>query len=222
MLRLLKRLAFRALSFRVRNNHMTMLSGAKMYIFRPERSDPIRMIDLAQSMSLLCRWSGNLPGFYCVGQHSVYALRRARIKNAPWIVQFIALFHEVGEPVMGDQPSPVKRGMFFFRWTEDQFQEWALIRIANDFYGVSITPEMIAEAYPAVKEIDIELLRAERVTLRNGTTGICSDRGKPIHAHPDDEGIHDLVDPDFTWWSFEEAKQAFLEATIDLTPARKD
>lgn len=215
MLNWIKSLIYRTLSYRVRNNHMTMLSGAKMYVFRPERSDPILVSDLAKAKSQLCRWGGNLPQFFSVAQHSVYAYRIAKANGMPWVVQFMALFHEVSEPVMGDQPSPVKRGMWFFRWTEDRFQHEAFIRLAakaNRYLNITT----IKDLYPYVKEIDVLLLRAERVTLRNKTTGICSDRGKEITAHHDDPSIHDVVDPNFYWWTPEEAEYAFIQAAWEL------
>ena len=89
MRRYIADLIYRMLSFRVRNNHMTMLSGAKMYVFRPWRSDELLVADLAKAKANLCRWGGNLPRFYSVAQHSVYAYRIAKANGEPWAVQFM-------------------------------------------------------------------------------------------------------------------------------------
>jgi hypothetical protein len=67
------------------------------------RSEDVNIIDIAHSLSNLCRFTGHVRFFYPVALHSVLVSRACSPKNRLW-----GLLHDAAEPYINDIASPVK------------------------------------------------------------------------------------------------------------------
>lgn len=76
--------------------------GHHFNILKPDIDD-IDIIDIAHSLSMLCRYGGHCRAFYSVAQHSYYASWMVRPEKA-----LAALLHDLTEAYMVDVPRPMK------------------------------------------------------------------------------------------------------------------
>jgi len=89
-------------------NWLQTFSGKRFYPRRPEITE-IKIEDIAVGISNMCRFSGQIPNFYSVSQHSVFVSRI--IKDAGGTTeahQFAGLMHDASEAYMVDIPTPLK------------------------------------------------------------------------------------------------------------------
>jgi hypothetical protein len=80
-------------------------SGGKVDLLDP-RPDQFNVTDVAHALSNLCRYTGHVPRFYSVAQHSVLVSRQVPPEDA-----FAGLMHDAAEAYVGDCSSPLKRAM---------------------------------------------------------------------------------------------------------------
>jgi uncharacterized protein len=94
--------------------------------------DEIAIVDVAHSLSQMCRFLGHTEGFYSVAQHSVLVSEHVPQDDALW-----GLLHDASEAYLCDLPSPIKRDpeMHIYRIAEDR-----LMRAICERYG--LRPEM--------------------------------------------------------------------------------
>ncbi len=74
--------------------------------------------DIAHGLSNTARFSGHLPKFYSVAQHSVIMAEAASQEY-----KLEALLHDASEAYMGDMPSPFKKIMPEFKAYENKLME---------------------------------------------------------------------------------------------------
>lgn len=77
-------------------------SGGVIDILSPTPKD-IRIEDIADALSKICRFAGNSLHFYSVAQHCCLVHDLCDLEHRPW-----ALLHDAHEAYMGDIPQPVK------------------------------------------------------------------------------------------------------------------
>jgi hypothetical protein len=82
----------------------TQTSTGKKFYFVNTPLESIDVIDIAHSLSNICRWMGHCSEFYSVAQHSVLL---SLIAPAP--MKMFALFHDAHEAYLGDLARPLKR-----------------------------------------------------------------------------------------------------------------
>ena len=91
---------------------ITLLSG-KRFDYNAPGACPVEIEDIAQPLSQICRFAGQLPYFYSVAQHAV---------NASYIVPpqfaFTALMHDTSEAFTNDIPTPLKVAVPAFKALE--------------------------------------------------------------------------------------------------------
>src|SRR5438093_1391342 len=97
-----------------RGDWMQTYSGAKFYPMHP-RAEDVDPIDIAHSLSLLCRYNGHLDRFYSVGEHCVLMSQAVGPENALW-----ALLHDATEAYVGDMVRPLKLQQPSFVEAEDR------------------------------------------------------------------------------------------------------
>lgn len=122
--------------------------------------------DIIHHLSHQCRYSGATRGFYSVGQHSVLCARRAAEKELPLMTQYQALWHDAAEYALQDMVRPLKERERYgqaYRGAERRAE-----KVIFEVLGVETPLD------PVVREIDVELLAAERRDLLppNGRWGV--------------------------------------------------
>lgn len=165
-------------------------SGILMHTAHPA-SAHIYTKDIAQGLSLTCRWGGQIDYFYSVAQHSVLlydVMRRDFPDEHEWALW--ALLHDASEAYIGDVPRPFKQYMNDFLYKERQL----LAAVAERF---CLAPEIPHEVLRADHHIGLD----EFVALHPGkSAGFMRNLGF--------EGIGIVVDP----WSWQDAHKAWLSA----------
>lgn len=129
----------------------TTHSGTKVFCRVPRKED-IRIDDIAEALSKICRFNGHCAGFYSVAQHSVIAAQHA----APRL-KFAALMHDAHEAYVQDVISPLKDCLGDnYRNIENKWE--AAVR---DRFGVNYT----LEDWKEIKKIDLRMLATEHRDL---------------------------------------------------------
>lgn len=128
-------------------------SRLKLYPFDPA-PEQICLKDIAQGLSRLPRFTGQLGQFYSIAEHSIRVC--AEISDSrPANVKLWALLHDAPEAYLGDIPSPVKTFIPAYIEAED-----LIMRAICDKYGLP------RECPPEVNEADKIMLSRERATLK--------------------------------------------------------
>jgi hypothetical protein len=119
-------------------------TGKAFYPLSP-RAEEIDIVDIAHSLSLLCRFNGHCRVFYSVAEHSVRVSETLSTEFALW-----GLLHDAAEAYVSDLPHPIKATANWFQQVEDQL----LAMVAQTFdLGWPMPPE--------VREADNVLLATE-------------------------------------------------------------
>lgn len=100
-------------------------TGRKFYPLEAQEGD-LDLIDIAHSLSLLCRFNGHSRVFYSVAEHSV------RVSWAlPDALSLWGLLHDAAEAYLSDLPRPIKAEMPFFVDSEQR-----LMRLIARHFGL--------------------------------------------------------------------------------------
>lgn len=126
------------------------VSGGFYNLLEPELNQ-ISILDIAHSLSNICRFGGHSRVFYSVAQHSVLVSMTVRDQ-----LQFDALLHDAAEALVGDVPKPLKLLLPDYQVIEKKIES-ALF--AN--FGI---------AYPLASEIKIADKRVLHTELRDLTS----------------------------------------------------
>lgn len=124
------------------------LSG-KQFDYLSATIDDIDIEDIAVALSNICRFSGHLPEFYSVAQHSVLCSQLVSPEFA-----FEALMHDAAEAYCQDIPAPLKALLPDYREIEKHTDQ--LIRFK---FGLPL------EEASVVKYADLTMLATERRDL---------------------------------------------------------
>lgn len=123
--------------------------------------------DIAHSLSQQCRYNGNTPVFYSVGEHAPFVTRLTKLfiinNEAPYIEQWNnddkamcclgAIVHDNPEQITGDMIRPIKRKVTGFKEIEDK-----VTPIMEKAFGLELTDEMhqlIKKADDAMADIEL-------------------------------------------------------------------
>jgi len=82
------------------------------YKLKPFNIDPasVSILDIAHSLSMLCRFGGHIREFYSIAQHSVHVADiLAGDAQESTRVAFIGLLHDCSEYALMDVPRPIKK-----------------------------------------------------------------------------------------------------------------
>ncbi|WP_168404838.1 HD family hydrolase [Erwinia amylovora] len=129
-------------------SYIQTLSGKK-FDYLHATIDDIEIEDIATALSNICRFSGHLPEFYSVAQHSVLCSRLVPPEFA-----FEALMHDAAEAYCQGIPAPLKALLPDYRRIEASVDE--LIRIK---FSLPTTQSAV------VKYADLTMLATERRDL---------------------------------------------------------
>ena len=168
-------------------------SGAFMDYANPEACE-VTILDIALSLSNVCRFAGHVSQFYSVAQHAV---------NTSFIVPeehaYDALLHDLAEAFTNDLPTPLKTAIPAFKDLE------VLIEAAMSArFGFSFPHP------PEVKVADLQMLKLEKEAFKPNALGDWE-----VLKGVDTSDIHHLVD--LTEWAPAYARGRFLDRYTELT-----
>jgi 5'-deoxynucleotidase YfbR-like HD superfamily hydrolase len=170
------------------NSWMQTYTGINFYPTKPKIED-IKIIDIAHSLSLICRFNGHCLYFYSVAEHSVRASYIPKKTN----LQLTALLHDASEAYVGDLIRPIKEFTHEFKKIENNIQK--------------IISKKFNLPYPfpkEIKEADNIMLATERRDILLPTKDAwCIDKYKPLKK---------TIQP----WSYKKANLMFLQRFNEL------
>lgn len=132
--------------------HTTKLCSGKYLDLINPQPDQITLEDIARGLSHICRFGGQVPRFYSVAEHCLWARYRAAAENLPEGAMLACLFHDAAEAFIGDVVKPLKVMLTGYAEVEERLQEAIARKWRIDF----------ARYADVVKRIDRKLLMAER------------------------------------------------------------
>lgn len=100
---------------------ITTYSGVDFYVLDPQEED-ILDVDIAHSLSLLCRANGHFVHFYSVAQHALNCLLEAKAQGFSQRVQMACLIHDGSEAYISDVTRPVKQYLSTYQEIEHKIQ----------------------------------------------------------------------------------------------------
>ncbi len=128
--------------------------------YTKKRFDPIApkeelidILDIAHSLSLLCRANGHFPKFYSVGEHCVNCAREAEARGYSARVQLACLLHDASEAYLSDVTRPVKSVLPKYKKIENA--------LADVIYKKWLGSVLNEEEYALMREVDDALLYHE-------------------------------------------------------------
>ena len=83
----------------------------------------IDVVDIAHSLSMLCRANGHFKTFYSVGQHSINCMNEAVARGYPERIRLACLLHDASEAYLADVTRPVKAELPKYKQIEAPLQE---------------------------------------------------------------------------------------------------
>lgn len=149
--------------------------------------------DIARGLSHICRFAGQVPGFYSVAEHSVYVSQIVPLEHA-----LAGLLHDAAEAFVGDMAKPLKVMCPDYQAIEKRVESAVLAR-----FGVSLPLD------PSIKEADVRMLRTERAQLMHNrddwdcTRGHSAVDGLKIAALAPDDAFNLFVErfEELTGWT---------------------
>lgn len=171
---------------------ISLLSKA-IFDYKDPHSAEVTITDLAGSLAKVCRFSGHIPYFYSVAQHSV---------NASYIVPpelaFDALMHDTSEAFTNDIPTPLKAEIPAFKELENRI-EGAMSERFGFTYPLG----------PIVKHADMQMLWWEKLYIKMDT-----DEWAYFDGYDMSDTVHREVD--LSSWQPAKAQTMFLTRYIQL------
>lgn len=121
-----------------RGDWIQTFSGKAFFPLDPQLKD-IEIVDIAHSLSNMCRYAGHCKKFYSVAEHCVLLARffSSDPKLALW-----ALLHDASEAYLVDIPRPIKPYLTNYK----EIEAGLMAKIAEYFQLDPVMPEIISDA----------------------------------------------------------------------------
>lgn len=174
---------------------METFTGKRVFPFAMTE-DMVDIEDIAQSLSLMCRWNGHISAFFSIAQHCVLASLLVEDRGD---LPLHALLHDAGEAYVSDVPKPLKIGLRGF----DEIEAGVMSAIRSKF-GLE-EPDGNLEMPPEVKAVDEELLVYEIAALKPKGSLVAERFGDPVREVP------------ITPWPPDVARKEYLKRFKELT-----
>lgn len=171
-----------------RGGWMQTYTGRRFHPLDPDPDD-VDIADIARSLSMQCRYNGQVERFYSVGQHCVLVSELVDAEHALW-----GLLHDAAEAYVGDMVRPLKKDMPDFQAAEDR-----VLAVIAEKFGLDGTtiPQAVIDA-------DTRILLDERAAILAPPAGDWGISGEPF-------GI------DIGVWNPRDAEDAYLDRFHKLT-----
>lgn len=139
-------------------------SGEWFDYLNPEPST-IHITDVACGLGNICRFSGQIPDFYSVAEHSILM---SEVMDDPTDAMW-ALMHDAAEAYICDIPSPLKQEL---GPKLEAIERTILKAVAQKFDLPVYSPKV----YPLkVKDLDLRMFKLERNFVQNSKNTILKD-----------------------------------------------
>jgi hypothetical protein len=99
----------------------TYPSGKVIQLLSP-KPEQIQLVDIAQALSNICRYTGQCP-FYSVAEHSILVARALQNAGCDLVVVQQGLMHDAAEAYLGDVTSPLKARLLKYRKIESRMRK---------------------------------------------------------------------------------------------------
>ncbi len=134
---------------------MTSITTYTKKTFDPlaPKEELIDILDIAHSLSLLCRANGHFPKFYSVGEHCVNCAREAEARGYSARVQLVCLLHDASEAYLSDVTRPVKSALPEYKKIENA--------LADVIYTKWLGSTLSQEEHALMRDVDDTLLYYE-------------------------------------------------------------
>ena len=172
-----------------------MTRSQKMFDPLAPQAELIDIVDIAHSLSMLCRANGHFKSFYSVGQHSINCMKEAKARGYSLRVQLGCLLHDASEAYLSDVTRPVKQELPQYKLIEEPLQA--------AIWGKWIQPALTEEEEKLIFLVDDDILEREFIALMEYQL---SDTLNPIFS-----------EPQYAFTGFETCKNEFLSLFEELT-----
>jgi 5'-deoxynucleotidase YfbR-like HD superfamily hydrolase len=133
------------------NNWTGTNSGCKINLTKPDL-DQINIEDIANALSKVCRFNGQLKTFYSVAQHSIHVA-----EMVPTHLKLTALLHDASEAYICDVPTPLKKMLgSVYTDIEDTLSEAIGLKFGVELVNLD----------PLIKQADRIMVVSERDTFQ--------------------------------------------------------
>lgn len=163
-------------------------SGRVFNLLNPD-IDSINIEDIAHSLSMQCRFTGQCKYFYSIAQHSVQVANLVYQKTDDYKLMLTSLLHDASEAYISDISSQLKSLLPEYKKIELNIEK-AIAKRFNLYFPFP----------PEIKEADLILLATEHEKLMNPCDKEWSIKIPPIKT--------------LTWevWPQQTAKELFLNS----------
>ena len=172
-------------------SYIITYTGKRVYPLEPT-ADMFEIVDIAEHLSKICRYTGACRGLYSVGQHSILVAQQL-----PPRLQLAGLLHDATEAYMHDLPGPLKSAM-----PEYIAAEKAMARIIASHFGLDGLTDIDWEK---VKDADHRMLATEW------------DQLMPAGTIPEEYDCYKRFDIHIEPWTQLKAAVMFIKMFRDLT-----
>ena len=142
--------------------------GKQFYPDNPTE-DMICIEDIAHGLSNICRYTGQCPEFYSVGQHSLIVTDVIFKRTGDLTLTLEALMHDASEAYLCDIPKPLKNLLPDYQKIEDNVSQ-----VIFDKFNITYPLD------PAIKVADVEVLAKEHENFIKNVYDLKFDQGAPI------------------------------------------
>jgi hypothetical protein len=125
-----------------------MLSSGHLFDFLDPHGSEFTIEDIAQGLSLICRYTGQCRNFYSVAEHSLL------VSDTSTDFKYEALLHDAAEAFIGDVTRPLKQLLPDYKRIEALIEDAVIDRfqLDRDYRGT-------------VKAADLRVLAAEQMQV---------------------------------------------------------
>jgi 5'-deoxynucleotidase YfbR-like HD superfamily hydrolase len=141
-------------------SNFMMTNSHKQFNYENITAESIDIMDIAHSLSNICRFGGHIDEFYSVAQHSVFVSYLVPDEH-----RLAALLHDASEAYLGDIISPLKKLLPDYRALEEKVMagiEKKFGFVSDDIIKIADAHALYAEGiyfYGSVKNWDIDSFR---------------------------------------------------------------
>ena len=101
--------------------YITSTTGKHFDPINPDKN-LIDIVDIAHSLSLICRANGHFKSFYSVASHSIACSIEAEKRGFDKKIQLACLLHDASEAYLSDVTRPIKAMLTKYLEVEDKLQ----------------------------------------------------------------------------------------------------